>query len=145
MVWFLLLHMAAILIWVATLLYLPIMMSAYPDTPPDIDRKPQPYSSVARFLFTRIATPAALLAIIAGTVVFLLNRTVELWLIVKLTLVTALVFAHTLAGLLVLYAERSSKRRHIRTLCRTLLAVLCLLMAGIVWVVLAKPSMGWMT
>lgn len=143
MVWLLLLHMAALLIWAAALLYLPIMVGAHPDTPPDIDQKPRPYSSVGRFLFTRIATPAALVAIIAGTVVLLLNRTVDPWLIIKLTLVTALVVAHTLAGALVLRAEQPEKRGHIRVLSLILLGVLCLLMTAIVWVVLAKPMVVW--
>jgi len=144
-VWFLLLHMAALLIWAAALLYLPVMVGAHPDTPPDIDHKPQPYSSVGRFLFTRIATPAALVAIIAGTAVFLFNRTVDPWLIVKLTLVTLLTFAHALAGILVLRSEQVGKRHHIRILSLILLVVLCLLMLSIVWVVLSKPDLGWLT
>lgn len=144
MVWFLVLHIIALLIWAAALLYLPIMVGAYPDTPPDIDQKPRPYDSVGRFLFTGIATPAALVAIMSGTAVFLLNRTVDPWLIIKLTLVTALVMAHTLAGVLVLRAEQPGKRRHIRYLSLALLVILCLLMTATVWVVLAKPAVEWL-
>ncbi|MCH8529275.1 MAG: CopD family protein [Saccharospirillum sp.] len=144
MVWFLLLHMAALLIWAAALLYIPIMVGASPETPPDIDKKPKPYDSVGRFLFTQVATPAALAAIITGTIVFLLNRTVDPWLIMKLTLVTALAMAHTMAGVIVLRAEQEGKRRYIRILSGILLVVLCLLMTAIVWFVLAKPSMEWL-
>ncbi|WLD58545.1 CopD family protein [Salinispirillum sp. LH 10-3-1] len=144
MVWFLLLHIAALLVWAAALLYLPIMIGASPERPPDIDQKPKPYDSVGRFLFTQVATPAALVAIIAGTVVFLLNRTVDTWLIIKLSLVTALVMAHAVAGILVLREERLGKQRHIRILSLALLVVLCVLMTAIVWVVLAKPAMEWL-
>ncbi|MFY0664844.1 MAG: CopD family protein [Natronospirillum sp.] len=144
MVWFLLLHMAALLVWVSALLYLPIMVGASPYRPPDIDQKPKPYDSVSRFLFTQVATPAALVAIIAGTAVFLINRTVDTWLIIKLTLVTALVMAHTLAGVLVLREERLGKQRHTRIMSLILLVALCLLMTAIIWVVLAKPAMEWL-
>ena len=144
MVWFLLAHMAALLIWSAALLYLPLLVGTSVGASPAIDQQSTPYDSIGRFLFTRIATPAALVAIITGTIVFLINHTVDVWLIVKLTLVTALVLAHTLAGLLVLREEKLGKQRHIRLLSLALTTFLCLLMAAIVWVVLAKPSMEWL-
>lgn len=139
MVWFLVLHIGALLVWAAALLYLPVMIGVSPHTPPDIDEAPQPYESVGRFLFTRVSTPAALVAIMSGTVVFLLNRTVDPWLIIKLTLVTALVICHALSGVLILRAENREQRSGIRILSGALAAVMCLLMIGIVWVVLAKP------
>jgi len=78
-------------------------------------------------------------AIISGTVVFLLNRTVDPWLIIKLTLVTGLVICHTLSGVLILRAENSEQRAGIRILSGALAAVMCILMVAIVWIVLAKP------
>ncbi len=46
MVWFLVLHIGALLIWASALLYLPVMIGVSPNTPPDIDEAPQPYESV---------------------------------------------------------------------------------------------------
>lgn len=138
MVWFLALHIATLLIWSGALLYLPALIAARPDQLANIDHSPKQFDSVARFLFTRVATPFALAAIISGTAVFLINRTTDPWLIIKLTLVSGLVVCHCLAGLLVLRAE-ARRSRHIRAFSLLLAAMIATLMLGIVWVVLGKP------
>ena len=66
--------------------------------------------SLSRFVFTRISTPAALAAIVAGTLVFLVDYTVDGWLVAKLTLVSLLAVAHTLAGLLILPSRAMGSR-----------------------------------
>lgn len=139
MLWFLMLHIMALVVWCASLLYLPALIAGIHTARIEIVEPYSKYGSVARFVFTHIATPAALIAIISGTIVFLLNRTIEVWLIVKLTLVTGLVVGHTLAGLLLLHTQdRNSKP--IRRWCLILSGALCVLMAAIIWVVLAKPA-----
>src|SRR5690625_6207155 len=62
---------------------------------------------MARFVFTHIAISAALLAIIFGTLLFVVDLIVSSWLMVKLTLVTALVLAHASSGILVLRLEKN--------------------------------------
>lgn len=139
MLWFLILHIMALIIWCASLLYLPALIAGLHSEKIAIIEPYNEYGSVARFAFTTIATPAALIAIISGTIVFLLNRTIEVWLIAKLTLVTGLVVSHTLVGLLLLHTQdRSSKP--IRRWCWMLSGVLCALMGAIIWTVLAKPA-----
>ena len=110
LIWFLVLHITTLLFWCAALLYLPILIAGIHSERIAIREPENRYGSVARFLFTTIATPAALLAIMSGTVVFLLNRTTEVWLIAKLTLVTGLAVAHTLAGLLLLHTQDRSDK-----------------------------------
>lgn len=139
MLWFLILHISTLIIWCASLLYLPALIAGIHTKQIEIHEPYDQYGSVARFVFTHIATPAALIAIISGTLVFVLNRTVEIWLIAKLTLVTGLVVGHTLAGLLLLHTQDRSTKP-IRRWCWMLSAVLCALMVAIVWVVLAKPA-----
>lgn len=138
MLWFLLLHIVALITWCASLLYLPALIAGIHTEQIQIVEPRHKYGSVARFVFTHITTPAALVAIISGTLVFLFNRTIEVWLIAKLTLVTGLVVGHTLAGLLLLHTQvRNTKP--VRRWCWMLSGVLCVLMLAIIWVVLAKP------
>lgn len=139
MLWLLILHISALIIWCASLLYLPALIAGIHTQKIEIVEPYDRYGSVARFVFTHIATPAALVAIISGTLVFVVNRTVEIWLIAKLTLVTGLVVGHTLAGLLLLNTQDRSTKP-IRRWCWLLSAGLGALMIAIVWVVLAKPA-----
>jgi len=138
MLWFLLLHIIAFVLWCASLLYLPALIAGIHTEKIQIVEPHNQYGSVARFVFTHIATPAALTAIISGTLVFLFNRTIEVWLIAKLTLVVGLVIGHALTGLLLLHTQDRSTKP-VRRWCRMLSGVLCALMAAIIWVVLAKP------
>lgn len=138
MLWFLVLHIATMLVWCAALLFLTVLISRQPTDLP-LNDPAVPALSMSRFLYTHIATPAALAAIITGTAVFLLDRNASAWLIVKLSLVTALVVTHTLTGLLVLRAEnRPTATRS--GWCVLALTIQCLLMSAILWVVLAKPD-----
>jgi len=141
MIWLLTLHIAALLFWSAALLYLPALIAGTRlrridglEEPADTD------DSLARVVFTHFATPAALLTIVAGTLIFLFDRNTAPWLIVKLTLVAMLVFCHALIGVLVMRLEDSPDRSQ-QPWC-TLVALLAVgLMIGILWLVLAKPPL----
>lgn len=139
MIWFLGLHIMALLIWCATLLYLPALIAGIHTRQIAISEPDNKYGSVARFLFTFISTPAALLAIISGTLVFLIDHTVEVWLIAKLTLVVALTVNHTFAGLLLLHTQ-DRNLKPIQNWCKLLSGIVSVLMIAIVWIVLAKPA-----
>lgn len=140
MLWVLVLHIIALLFWAAALLYMPPLVAAVDTRRAEISESPAHHASLARFIHTHVATPAALVAIMSGTAVFLLDRTAEVWLVAKLTLVTGMVICHAFAGLLILRAEREAARR--TRLWAWLLAVtLCVLMVGVVWLVLAKPTL----
>lgn len=141
MLWFLLLHIIAVLFWAASLLYLPALIAGRVTHDEKIKEPQTPYDSISRAVFTYIATPAALIAIITGTLVFVFNYTTDPWLIAKLTLVSLLVVCHTLAGLLILRAE-SKNGKPVLPWC-VLLGITCgSLMLAIVWIVLSKPSIG---
>jgi len=122
----LVLHIVSVVCWCAAQLYLPALIAA---------RSPH---SLPRFVFTRISTPAALLTIVSGTAIFILSRTLEVWLMVKLGLVAALVITHALSGWLLLRAE-VKPGPGIVLASGVLGSVLAVLMTGIIWVVLAKP------
>lgn len=142
MPWLLLLHIVALICWCGSLLYLPALIDESAKQP--LVNAVTGYAhkqSLPRFVFTLIATPAALLAITAGTAVFLVNGIVELWLLAKLTIVAVLVVGHVLVGVLVNQLERD-KRQHLRRWCLILASVLSVLMVSIIWVVLNKPLRG---
>lgn len=141
MLWFLVLHIIALLFWAACLLYLPALIAGNAVRDNAIDEPPNPFDSISRLVFTRIATPAALLAIFAGTIVFVVDHSVYAWLIAKLTLVVGLVIVHTLQGMLILRAE-SRNGKPLRIWCLILAILACLLMAAIIWIVLAKPPLA---
>ena len=146
MLWLLVLHIIALLFWAAALLYLPALIAAVDTRRAEVTESPAHHASLARFIHTHLAAPAALVAIISGTAIFLLDRTMEVWLVAKLTLVTGMVICHAFTGWLILRAERGAARRAgVWAWC--LAVALCLLMAGIVWLVLAKPAieeLPWM-
>jgi protoporphyrinogen IX oxidase len=139
MPWVLVLHIIAVLFWAAGLLYLPLLLAEAAAGRAELTERPSHHDSVARFVFTHVATPAALLAILTGTGVFLIGRTVEFWLIAKLTVVTLLVVAHVAAGFLVLRGESAASEPR-RGGFWLLAGVPALLMVTVVWIVLAKPA-----
>lgn len=148
MLWVLALHISALLLWCAALLYLPLL--AIGARVQGLERKMgrHSFSTIERFAFTHLASPVALIAIISGTLLFVFNRTVDGWLIAKLTLVTGLVVCHALAGLLVLRVEAVSggapDDRLLPLLGRGLGLMIVVLIAVIVWLVLAKPTEDWL-
>src|SRR5690625_2085860 len=82
MVWILVLHISAMLFWCAALLYLSSLIVGTAHSQTEITDAPEHHDSMARFVFTHIATPAALLAIIFGTFLFLVDLFVSLIFIV---------------------------------------------------------------
>ena len=139
MVWFLTLHIMALVFWCGAQLFLPVLIRGL-HVGDALGRVALADESMGmpRFVFTRIATPAALVAIMSGTIVFLLNQTVELWLLLKLALVASLVVAHALSGWLLLLAPSLSTGQ-LGWRCHLLMLMSAVLMAAILWTVLAKP------
>jgi len=138
MLWLLAIHIAALLAWCAALLCLPVLIGSERSWAGSGELH-RPFDGVERFVYTHLATPAALVAIMSGTVVFLLNRTVEGWLVVKLTLVTGLVVCHVLVGSLVLRLERAATVR-VRLWTKLVAIAVVVLVGAVLWLVLAKPG-----
>lgn len=135
MPWLLMLHIAALLCWCGSLLYLPAFIA-------ELSRR-HVHSEldllvIPRRAFTLFATPAALLTILSGTTIFLTERTATGWLAVKLALVSGLVLCHVMAGRLTLSFESALWSKQ-RLYCLVLGVITILLIGGILWLVLAKP------
>lgn len=144
MLWLLSLHIMALLGWSAALFYLITLLIGAGSPSPVSAASTLHYDSMARFVFTQVASPAALASIVAGSAVFWVDNTVTFWLIAKLTVVTLLVATHAAMGLLVLRMERA-QLAGLRPTGYVLAVWICLLLGIILWLVLAKPSApgGW--
>lgn len=140
MPWLLLLHIAALLSWCAALLYLPALIAASRAAAEE-----EPFSRAqvppTRQVFTLLATPAALLAIASGTLLFLVGGILGAWLILKLTGVAVMVVCHVLLGVLILRLE-DDPQRSVAPACAGLGLLAALAIAAVVWLVLAKPFQG---
>ena len=131
------LHVTGLAIWSGSLLYLPAMLAAGAsrDDENAFGRGP---AALNRMLFTSVATPAALFAIVTGSVLFLFDRNLGVWLILKLTAVAGMVICHILCGALILRQERKPETPS-PVLCAVLGVISVTLIGAVLWLVLAKP------
>lgn len=139
MLWLLGLHIFGLLVWLATVLYLPILIATESKMREDFIDIPFGMGSLARLIFAYVASPAAIISIIAGTLVFVINDTLTFWLMVKLTIVTILVILHASLGLLITRLERQEMRYLAGFSWYFLIAIFCCV-GSILFVVLAKPA-----
>lgn len=140
--WVLLFHISALLCWCGTLLYLPTLIGKIANQKPIFSIAPSNnYSQkdIPRIVFTLILSPIALVTIISGTILFIQMKTIAIWLIVKLTLVSGLAICHVLNGLLILRMEENPGKPE-RFTCLSLTTATLLLIIGILCLVLAKPG-----
>lgn len=131
------LHIAAILLWAAGLIALPLLLSQHKRGHGQAE-----YQRIRRFThygYTHLLTPAAVIAVAAGTALLFLREMFVPWMFAKLVLVGALVALHAWIGnLVVRMGEHVNKRQPSAILPLVLLAIaLCV---GILLLVLAKPD-----
>ncbi len=137
--WLLVLHIAALLFWIAGLIYIPALIGVGSTAQGASAYRVGTGKKLPRVVFTHAVTPFALVAIIAGTLVFVFHYAIGTWLIIKLTLVVGLVLNHVLLGFLVMRAEAGTGKP-IRRWCLLSGVLTCLFAVAVVWVVLAKPD-----
>lgn len=137
MPWLKILHITALVIWCGSLLYLPALLNHALQLRKDAGFA-QGTPSMPRFFYISIATPAALLAIASGTLLFLFHGLLGGWLVLKLGAVVLMVAAHGCFGWLILRLEKGIYSG-VKT--ATLLALLLALAGifGVLGFVLAKP------
>ena len=131
--WLKLFHMSAVIVWCGSLMYLPTLVRSSVERGSVHALRQWP-----RHVFIGVATPAALLAISSGTVIFVADALVTTWLIYKLGFVGLLVLGHGVCGMLVLRAE-AGRLEHCR-FCHVLTAWVVLVLLAIAWLVLRKPA-----
>ncbi|MCW2405223.1 putative membrane protein [Sphingobium sp. B1D7B] len=141
------LHIAAILLWAAGLIALPLLLAQH-----ERGQGQQAYQRIRRFThygYTHLLTPAAVIAVAAGTALLFLREVFVPWMFGKLLFVGLLVGLHAWIGnLVVRMGEHGNQRQPSPILPLVLLALL--LCAAIFAIVLSKPSIDltmpdWLT
>ena len=129
-------HMAGIVLWSAGLIALPLLLAQHRPGHGQDD-----YARIRHFThygYTNLLTPAAVVAVAAGTALLFLRDVFVPWMFAKLLLVGGMVALHAWIGdLVVRMGEQVNRRQPPRALF--LLAPAVVLIAGILLLVLAKP------
>jgi uncharacterized membrane protein len=137
MIWLKFLHVTAIAVWSAGLISLPGLYLRRAHVP-DEDALHR-LQALVRFLYVRIVSPAAFIAVGSGIALIFLRGTFEPWFSVKLLLVGMLVFGHILTGLVIIRLfEEGNVYPVWRFLTVTIISIV--VVVGILFVVLAKPD-----
>ncbi|WP_228461557.1 CopD family protein [Paracoccus liaowanqingii] len=143
------LHLAAMLCWCASLIALPLLLSLYGSTWRNNEGGEARQARYAEFRlithygYVAFATPAAVIAIAAGTALIFAAQVFDLWFAAKLALVAGMALVHAWLGHIVLV---SAERRGTGWMPSPLYALFIVipLMMGVLWLVLAKPDLAWM-
>jgi len=138
MPWLKLLHITTVIIWCGALLYLCLWVAGAAAAAREQPHQAQLPLHLLRPLYTWVATPAALLAIASGTLIFVWQDVLAVWLMAKLGLVGLLVLGHGASGLLVLRVE-AGQWRGTRLSAHGIVWASLLWLGAIAWLVLRKP------
>ena len=129
-------HLAAIAIWSGGLIVLPFLFwqRRTVGVGLDLDR----LHRMTRFVYVEMTSPAAFIAIGTGTALIFLQATFQEWFSLKMVLVGTMVMLHVLAGLVLVRVFSPDGRfglfSHV-----ALTSAYLVLIAAIIWIVLAKP------
>jgi protoporphyrinogen IX oxidase len=133
------LHVMAFALWCAGLFALPLMLARHDPAIGQAD-----YARVRRathYGYTLVATPAAVIAIVSGTLLIFLRGVFVPWLFAKLVFVALLVAFHGWVGhILVAVAEKEGSHTSPEPLVPLLLLLVPIL--AILILVLGKPELG---
>jgi len=133
-------HIAALVMWCGGLLVLPLMLARHePAVLPDDYTHIRRASHIA---YTLCVTPAAVVAVIAGTWLIFLRDAFVPWFYAKLAFVSLLVAVHAWIGhILTRIAEEPGTHTPpppALPMAAVLVPMICILI-----LVLAKPTLGW--
>jgi protoporphyrinogen IX oxidase len=135
-------HIAAMLCWCAALVALPLLLNHYRGA--RTQARFTEFRLITHFTYIGFASPAAVIAIGAGTALIFLADLRDGWLLVKLIFVSGMALVHAWLGHLVL---QSGERKETYRMPPPLIALALVLpqMTVVLLLVLAKPDMSWLT
>lgn len=132
-------HLAALFCWCAGLLALPIVMGRY-RSHRELGLRYAEFRLITHYGYIGFATPAAIVAIAAGTWLIIAADVTAHWLAVKLAIVSAMVLVHAWLGHLIQLSGAGRGQYRLPALALPFVASLAF-MAAILWLVLAKPDL----
>jgi uncharacterized membrane protein len=129
-------HLAAIALWSGGLIALPFLFwqRRTLEAGLELDR----LHRVTRLVYVELASPAAFVAIGSGTALIFLQATFAEWFSLKMVLVGIMAMLHVVAGLILMQLFLP-KGRFGRLSYLALISAYIVLIAAILWIVLAKP------
>jgi uncharacterized membrane protein len=129
-------HLGAIALWSAGLIALPFLFwqRRTLEAGLDLDR----LHRVTRLVYVELTSPAAFVAIGSGTALIFLQATFAEWFSLKMVLVGIMAMLHVVAGL-ILAQLFLPKGNFSRLSYVALMSAYIVLIAAILWIVLAKP------
>lgn len=129
-------HLAAIALWSGGLLALPFLFWQRKGVTagPELDR----LHRVTRLVYVELTSPAAFIAIGTGTALIFLQATFVEWFSIKMVLVGLMAMLHVVGGLVLLQLFLPAGRFGWLSYV-ALITAYAVVIAGILWVVLAKP------
>jgi len=137
MPWVKALHIIFMVTWFAGLFYLPRLFVYHAMAEDAVSR--ERFKVMERKLFLGIMTPGAVLTVVFGTWLWVGWNFSGKWLVAKLVLVLALLVYHAWCGLLLLeFREDRNRKSHVWY--RWFNEVPAVLLIGIVFLVVLKPS-----
>lgn len=134
------LHIAAILFWAAGLIALPLLLSLH--RPGHDQHSYQRIRRITHYGYIHVLTPAAVIAVAAGTALLFLRDVFVPWMFAKLVLVGGLVALHAWIGTQVVRMGEHGNRRQ-PSPSWPLIAIAIILLAAVLVLVLAKPAPDW--
>ncbi|MDD7971354.1 CopD family protein [Roseinatronobacter alkalisoli] len=135
------LHIAALSVWCAGLILLPVIIQTYRHA--HASRNQAGFSEfrwLTHYSYQLVLTPAAVIAVIAGTVLIFAQEVLDTWLLVKLVAVSGMVLVHAWLGHVVVQAGERREAYRLPPAAFALVALLPL-MGLVLWLVLAKPAL----
>lgn len=132
-------HIIALVIWCAGLVLLPLLIQRYGRR---AEIREQAGYAEFRWLTHRayiaIVTPAAVVAVTAGTFLIFMVPVLDAWMLAKLVAVAGMVLVHAWLGHLIVQAGEGRGAYRLPPAALALLAVVPLI-GVVLWLVLAKP------
>jgi uncharacterized membrane protein len=136
MLWLKFIHITGIAIWIAGLLYLAWLLAGH-----DTVRDQQDFARIrmaSRFAYMGLVSPAAFIAVGAGSALLFVSDALHPWMFAKLAVVTVLVVVHVqYAYVLTHLAEEGAQQPTLRI--RVMVAAILAAAAAIIYLALAKP------
>lgn len=141
MIWLKVLHIAAISLWSAGLICLPslYLQRAHVSSEVSLHR----LQALVRFLYVRVMSPAAFVAIASGTALIFVRQTWEPWFGMKLAFVGMMATLHSLTGLVVIRLFNEGQIYPVwRFMAVTILTIA--VVSGVLFFVLARPDIPFL-
>lgn len=145
-------HIAAMLCWCAALVALPLLLLSYGRARDQ--RHYTEFRLLTHYGYVGFASPAAVIAVAAGTALIFAAQVFDLWFAAKLAFVSAMALIHALIGQMIEHSGEAQARkpghgpwpRRGKPMILPLIALIgglaCI--GAVLWLVLAKPDLDWL-